>query len=156
MTYYLYKAFTHETQHVGMYSFYYLLAIQKVLCLVFKCCTMNNNYHISGPVLMRLAFYLLCTFFVFPWNKDWLFHSLSTRGHHHSKFLQTPSPPKTGHKASPVSCKALQLLQTQLYQDEKHLLCLHSFLEQLMPARQSVQWEEARRGQKRGCEQRVW
>lgn len=50
---------------------------------------------------------------------------------------------------SPLSSQALQLLQTQLYQDEKHLLCFHSFLEQLMPTRQAVQWEVERRGRKR-------
>lgn len=70
-------------------------------------------------------------------------------------FFQTSSAPQDSLQSlsckqqSPLSSQALQLLQTQLYQDEKHLLCFHSFLEQLMPARQAVQWEVEKRGRKR-------
>lgn len=66
------------------------------------------------------------------WNQEPVFHCLSTRVRHHIMFSQRPSTPKAHHKAfslrqqSPPSSQALQLLQTQLNQHEKHL-CLHSF-----------------------------
>lgn len=80
-----------------------------------------------------LDFYYLFTHLFHPEIKKSFFRSLSTRVRHHITFPQSSSAPETHYKAFPVSSKApfllkpLKLLQTQLYQDEKHLLCLRSF-----------------------------
>lgn len=96
------------------------------------------------------------------------FHRPSTRAHHPTTFpFSSSSAPLTSlqslslWKAKPsrphhLYSQTLQLLRRQLQQDEKHLLCFHSFffflLEKLMPARQSVQ-REVVEGGRGGCEQ---
>lgn len=104
-------------------------------------------------IWLCLAFHYLCTFY--PEMKNFSFTFCPPECTIISCSFKQPFTPRTLYKAFPVSSKALfisealQLLQIQLYQDEKHLLCLHSFSEQLMPAHQFVQWEVEKRGRKR-------
>lgn len=46
--------------------------------------------------------------------------------HHQARSPQTACSPPTPTPPGPLSCLALQLLQTQLHQAERHLLCLSS------------------------------
>lgn len=77
-------------------------------------------------------FYIL-SLLIYSTLRQLSFHCLSTRVRHHIMFLSSvlSSPDVlqslSCKQQSPLSSQALQLLQTQLYQDEKYLLCFHSF-----------------------------
>ena len=83
------------------------------------------------------------------------FPCLSTRERHLIMFLSASSAPQTYYKALPVSSKALFLLKPSNsyrhnYTRMRSTCCASTaFLEQLMPARQAVQWEVEKRGRKR-------
>lgn len=90
-----------------------------------------SDFIISNNSYVWLAFHILLThllYFTLKWII--LFTVWPPECAIISWFFYTA--PKTYNKAfpkqqSPLSSQALQIIQTQLYQDEKYLLCFHSF-----------------------------